>query len=127
LQALDERRLVVEVNTKGIVQAVLSTSTPGSLFGFEPHRLMGRSLGEVVDVLHLEGGCRICIMTVASAQYWQCQWQSRPCHLCAAPVAGKGANMTEEDALLAGTQDSLLAQVLLELAAQSMEHAGMSW
>jgi hypothetical protein len=38
-------------------------------------------------------------------------------------TAGKG----EEDAVLAGTQDSLLAQVLLELAAQSMEHAGVSW
>jgi hypothetical protein len=56
LQALDERRLIVEVNTQGVVQAILSTSTPGSLFGFEPHRLMGKSLGEVVDVLHLEGG-----------------------------------------------------------------------
>jgi hypothetical protein len=42
-------------------------------------------------------------------------------------TAGKGASITEEDALLAGTQDSLLAQVLLELAAQSMEHAGISW
>jgi hypothetical protein len=35
--------------------------------------------------------------------------------------------MTEEAAVLAGTQDSLLAQVLLELAAQSMEHSGVSW
>jgi hypothetical protein len=39
--------------------------------------------------------------------------------------AGKG--FTEEEALLAGTQDSLLTQVLLEMAAQSMEHAGISW
>jgi hypothetical protein len=53
---MDERRLLLEVNTQGIVQAILSTSTPGSLFGFEPHQLMGKSLGNVVDVLHLQGG-----------------------------------------------------------------------
>jgi hypothetical protein len=64
MQALDERRLLVEVNTKGIVQAILSTSTPGSLFGFEPHQLMGKSLGDVVDVLHLEGGCKVSFQVV---------------------------------------------------------------
>jgi hypothetical protein len=42
-------------------------------------------------------------------------------------ITGKGADAAEEEALLAGTQGSLLAQVLLELAAQSMEHAGISW
>jgi hypothetical protein len=42
--------------------------------------------------------------------------------------AGQGANLSEDvEAPLAGTKDSLLAQVLLELAAQSMEHAGKSW
>jgi hypothetical protein len=59
IQALDERRLVVEVDMRGIVQAVISSSSPASLFGFEPHRLMGRSLGDVVDVLHVEGRHRV--------------------------------------------------------------------
>jgi hypothetical protein len=61
MQALDERRLLLEVNTKGIVQAVLSTSTPSSLFGFDPHWLKGKSLGEVVDVLQGEGGSRVAV------------------------------------------------------------------
>jgi hypothetical protein len=42
-------------------------------------------------------------------------------------TAGNSSAIVEEEALLAGSQDSLLAQVLLELAAQSMEHAGTSW
>jgi hypothetical protein len=45
---------VVEVDTQGVVTSILSTTTPASLFGFEPLRLMGRSLGEVVDVLQVE-------------------------------------------------------------------------
>jgi hypothetical protein len=56
-QALDERRLVVEVDTRGVVQAVISTTTPASLFGFEPSQLTGRNLGDVVDVLQLQGEC----------------------------------------------------------------------
>jgi hypothetical protein len=55
MQALDERRLVVEVDMRGVVQAIVSTTTPGTLFGFEPQKLMGKSLGDVVDVLHVEG------------------------------------------------------------------------
>jgi hypothetical protein len=45
---------VVEVDTQGVVTSILSITTPASLFGFEPLRLMGRSLGEVVDVLQVE-------------------------------------------------------------------------
>jgi hypothetical protein len=32
-----------------------------------------------------------------------------------------------EEALLSGTHDSVAAQVLLELAVQSLQHAGISW
>jgi hypothetical protein len=47
---------------------------------------------------------------------------------CSLVPAGKDSSISEEEeALLEGTKDSLLAQVLLELAAQSMEHAGVSW
>jgi hypothetical protein len=45
---------VVEVDTQGVVTSILSTTTPASLFGFEPQTLMGKSLGEVVDVLQVQ-------------------------------------------------------------------------
>jgi hypothetical protein len=49
-------------------------------------------------------------------------------HPCTFITVGKDGNITEEEeALLEGTKHSLLAQVLLELAAQSMEHSGVSW
>jgi hypothetical protein len=47
---------VVEVDTQGVVTSILSTTTPASLFGFEPHTLKGKSLGDVVDVLQPTGG-----------------------------------------------------------------------
>jgi hypothetical protein len=56
LQALDERRLAVEVDAHGIVQAVVSEATTHALFGFEPHILMGRGLGDVVDILQAKSG-----------------------------------------------------------------------
>lgn len=54
-QALDERRLVVEVNAHGMVQAVVSTATTHTLFGFEPSSLMGRSLADCVDIFQVKG------------------------------------------------------------------------
>lgn len=38
-----------------------------------------------------------------------------------------GKDAAEEEAALGGTQESVGAQVLLELAARSLEHSGVSW
>lgn len=49
LQALDERRLSLIVNTAGLVVSV--SDSPEQLFHFEPQSLVGSPLAYIIDVL----------------------------------------------------------------------------
>ena len=53
-QALDERRLVLNVSESGQVTHVLSR-TPASLFGFAPEELVGLHVCECLDILRPPG------------------------------------------------------------------------
>jgi hypothetical protein len=54
LQALDERRLVLQLNEDGVVTQVLS-QTPASLFECDPVKLVGQHACTFLDVLRPEG------------------------------------------------------------------------
>ena len=54
LQALDERRLSLMLDQKGIITKVGGSSK--ELFGFDPQMMAGRSIADFVDVFQPDSG-----------------------------------------------------------------------
>jgi hypothetical protein len=55
-QALDERRLLLELDHRGTVTAVMS-STPIGLFGFDAAKLLNKHICHFVPLMRLGGTC----------------------------------------------------------------------
>ncbi len=50
-QALDERRLVYELDDKGTIVSHVSITASATLFGFEPEGVVGRSMMSILDIM----------------------------------------------------------------------------